>query len=159
MNRHFAEAGDPAIRIAQLANGFTVVTEAMPQVATATLGVWVGAGSRHERPHEHGLSHLIEHMAFKGTTRRTARQIAEDVENVGGDINAATSTEYTAYTARVLGENVDLAIDVLGVIRRKQERSERATRLHRLFEQKGIEHPLPCSRVHRTGMGAHSDRG
>ena len=116
MNRHFAEAGDPAIRIAQLANGFTVVTEAMPQVATATLGVWVGAGSRHERPHEHGLSHLIEHMAFKGTARRTARQIAEDVENVGGDINAATSTEYTAYTARVLGENVDLAIDVLGDI-------------------------------------------
>ena len=116
MNRHFAEAGDPAIRIAQLANGFTVVTEAMPQVATATLGVWVGAGSRHERPHEHGLSHLIEHMAFKGTARRTARQIAEDIENVGGDINAATSTEYTAYTARVLGENVDLAIDVLGDI-------------------------------------------
>ena len=116
MNRHFAEAGDPAIRIAQLANGLTVATEAMPQVATATLGVWVGAGSRHERPHEHGLSHLIEHMAFKGTARRTARQIAEDIENVGGDINAATSTEYTAYTARVLGENVDLALDVLGDI-------------------------------------------
>jgi predicted Zn-dependent peptidase len=116
MNRHFIRAGDPEVRISRLANGFTVVTEAMPQVATATLGVWVSAGSRHELPHEHGLSHLIEHMAFKGTTRRTARQIAEDVENVGGDINAATSTEYTSYTARVLGENVDLALDVLGDI-------------------------------------------
>jgi predicted Zn-dependent peptidase len=116
MNRHFVRTGDPEVRITQLANGFTVATEAMPQVATATLGVWVGAGSRHELPHEHGLSHLIEHMAFKGTARRTARQIAEDVENVGGDINAATSTEYTAYTARVLGENVDLALDVLGDI-------------------------------------------
>ena len=88
----------------------------MPEIATATLGVWVGAGSRHEQPHEHGLSHLIEHMAFKGTARRSARQIAEDIENVGGDINAATSVEYTSYTARVLGENVDVALDVIGDI-------------------------------------------
>jgi predicted Zn-dependent peptidase len=70
----------------------------MPEIATATLGVWVGVGSRHEEPHEHGLSHLIEHMAFKGTARRSARAIAEDIENVGGDINAATSVEYTSYT-------------------------------------------------------------
>ncbi len=116
MNRHFTRAGDPQVRITQLANGFTVATETMQQVATATLGVWVGAGSRHELPHEHGLSHLIEHMAFKGTARRSARQIAEAIETVGGDINAATSTEFTAYTARVLGENVDLALDVLGDI-------------------------------------------
>jgi predicted Zn-dependent peptidase len=88
----------------------------MPEIATATLGVWVGTGSRHELPHEHGLSHLIEHMAFKGTTRRSARRIAEDIENVGGDINAATSVEYTSYTARVLGENIDVALDVLGDI-------------------------------------------
>src|SRR3712207_1564323 len=115
MNRHFS-ASDPHVRITQLANGFTVATEAMPHVATATLGVWVGAGSRHEREDEHGLSHLLEHMAFKGTTRRTARQIAEDVENVGGEINAATSTEFTFYSARVLGEHVDLALDVLGDI-------------------------------------------
>ena len=78
--------------------------------------MWVGTGSRHEKAQEHGLSHLIEHMAFKGTTRRSARQIAEDIENVGGDINAATSVEYTSYTARVLGENIDVALDVLGDI-------------------------------------------
>ncbi|HEY7382590.1 MAG TPA: pitrilysin family protein [Beijerinckiaceae bacterium] len=115
MNRYFA-ASDPAVRITQLGNGLTVATEAMAHVATATLGVWVGAGSRHEFADEHGLSHLIEHMAFKGTARRSARQIAEDVENVGGEINAATSSEFTFYSARVLGENVDLALDVLADI-------------------------------------------
>jgi predicted Zn-dependent peptidase len=109
-------ASDPHVRLTRLANGFTVATEAMDHLATATLGVWVGAGSRHEREREHGLSHLLEHMAFKGTQRRSARQIAEDVENVGGDINAATSTEQTFYSARVLGENVGLALDVLGDI-------------------------------------------
>lgn len=114
MNHHFVR--EKRIDITQLANGLTVATERMPEIATATLGVWVGTGSRHEMAHEHGLSHLIEHMAFKGTTRRSARQIAEDIENVGGDINAATSVEYTSYTARVLGENVDVAVDVLGDI-------------------------------------------
>jgi predicted Zn-dependent peptidase len=114
MNHHFVR--EKRIDITQLANGFTVATERMPEIATATLGVWVGTGSRHEMAHEHGLSHLIEHMAFKGTTRRSARRIAEDIENVGGDINAATSVEYTSYTARVLGETIDVALDVLGDI-------------------------------------------
>ena len=114
MNRHFEPV--PAIEITTLSNGLMVATERMPAIATATLGVWVGTGSRHEEAHEHGLSHLIEHMAFKGTARRSARRIAEDIENVGGDINAATSVEYTSYTARVLGENVDVALDVLGDI-------------------------------------------
>jgi len=114
MNQHFVH--EKRIEITTLSNGLMVATERMPAIATATLGVWVGTGSRHEEPHEHGLSHLIEHMAFKGTARRSARQIAEDIENVGGDINAATSVEYTSYTARVLGENVDVALDVLGDI-------------------------------------------
>jgi predicted Zn-dependent peptidase len=114
MNQHFVR--EKRIDITTLPNGLMVATERMPEIATATLGVWVGTGSRHEEPHEHGLSHLIEHMAFKGTARRSARQIAEDIENVGGDINAATSVEYTSYTARVLGENVDVALDVLGDI-------------------------------------------
>ncbi|HEY8382988.1 MAG TPA: pitrilysin family protein [Microvirga sp.] len=114
MNKHFVR--EPLIEISRLANGFTIATERMPEIATATLGVWVGTGSRHEEAHEHGLSHLIEHMAFKGTARRSARQIAEDIENVGGDINAATSVEYTSYTAKVLGENIDVALDVLGDI-------------------------------------------
>ncbi|WP_404290278.1 M16 family metallopeptidase [Microvirga sp. RSM25] len=114
MNQHFVR--EKRVDITTLSNGLMVATERMPEIATATLGVWVGTGSRHERPHEHGLSHLIEHMAFKGTARRSARQIAEDIENVGGDINAATSVEYTSYTARVLGADVDVALDVLGDI-------------------------------------------
>lgn len=117
MNQHFATHGaSPDLKITRLDNGLTVVTEAMPGVATATLGVWVGAGSRHERVEEQGLSHLIEHMAFKGTRTRSARRIAEDIENVGGDINAATSAEGTSYTARVLGEDAGVALDVLGDI-------------------------------------------
>ncbi len=107
---------ESGVTITVLPNGLTVATEALPEVRTATVGVWVAAGSRHERPDEHGLSHLIEHMAFKGTARRSARQIAEDIENVGGEINAATSTEFTSYSARVLGEDVGLAVDVLGDI-------------------------------------------
>ena len=117
MNQHFATHGaSPDLKITKLDNGVTVVTEAMPGVATATLGVWVGAGSRHERAEEGGLSHLIEHMAFKGTKTRSARRIAEDIENVGGDINAATSAEGTSYTARVLGEDAGVALDVIGDI-------------------------------------------
>jgi predicted Zn-dependent peptidase len=114
MNRHFVR--EPAIAVTRLDNGYLVATERMPELATASLGIWVGTGSRHEQAHEHGLSHLIEHMAFKGTARRSARAIAEDIENVGGEINAATSVEYTSYTARVLGENVDVALDVIGDI-------------------------------------------
>jgi len=93
-----------------------VVTDRMAHLETASLGVWVGAGSRDERPDEHGISHLLEHMAFKGTTRRSARQIAEEIEAVGGDLNAATSIETTAYYARVLRADVALALDVLADI-------------------------------------------
>ena len=104
------------VRISTLPNGVTVATETLPDVRTASVGIWVAAGSRHERPDEHGLSHLIEHMAFKGTRRRNARTIAEDIENVGGEINAATSTEFTYYSTRVLAEDAGLGIDVLGDI-------------------------------------------
>ena len=102
-----------SVEVTRLPSGLTVVTDAMPHLESASLGVWVGAGSRDERPDEHGISHLLEHMAFKGTTRRTARQIAEEVEAVGGDLNAATSVETTSYYARVLRADVPLAIDVL----------------------------------------------
>src|SRR6202044_2684201 len=80
------------------------------------LGVWVNSGSRDERRDEHGISDFLEHMAFKGTRRRSARQIAEEIEAVGGDLNAATSVESTAYFARVLKAAVPLAIDVLADI-------------------------------------------
>jgi predicted Zn-dependent peptidase len=101
------------VTVEKLKNGITVVTETMPHLKTAALGIWVGAGSRHEAETEHGISHLLEHMAFKGTRRRDARTIAEEIEAVGGDLNAATSVEATAYYARVLGEHVPLGLDIL----------------------------------------------
>jgi len=104
------------VEVTRLPSGLTIVTDAMAHLETAALGVWVGAGSRDEETDEHGISHLLEHMAFKGTSRRTARQIAEEIEAVGGDLNAATSVESTAYYARVLRADVPLALDVLSDI-------------------------------------------
>ncbi|HKF12637.1 MAG TPA: pitrilysin family protein [Xanthobacteraceae bacterium] len=105
-----------SVEVTRLPSGLVVVTDVMPHLQTAALGVWVGSGSRNEQPDEHGISHLLEHMAFKGTSRRTARQIAEEIEAVGGDLNAATSIETTAYYARVLRADVPLALDVLADI-------------------------------------------
>src|ERR1700730_13018747 len=102
--------------VTRLPSGLVVVTDTMSYLETASLGVWVGSGSRDEMPDEHGISHLLEHMAFKGTSRRTARQIAEEIEAVGGDLNAATGVETTAYYARVLRADVPLALDVLSDI-------------------------------------------
>jgi predicted Zn-dependent peptidase len=116
MNQHFVREVDLELQVTRLPNDLTIVTERMPHIKTATLGMWVGVGSRHERDEEHGLSHLLEHMAFKGTRRRSARKIAEDIENVGGEINAATSVEFTNYSARVLGDDIEVALDVLGDI-------------------------------------------
>ena len=87
--------------VTRLKNGLRVVSHHMPHVETVSLGVWVAAGARHERQTEHGISHLLEHMAFKGTERRSASDIAEEIEAVGGELNAATSLETTAYFARI----------------------------------------------------------
>jgi len=105
-----------SVEVSKLPSGLTVVTDTMPHLETAALGVWTGVGGRDEKPNEHGISHLLEHMAFKGTTTRTSREIAEEIEAVGGDLNAATSVETTAYYARVMKADVPLALDVLSDI-------------------------------------------
>ena len=105
-----------SVQVTILPSGLAVVTDATTQVKTAAIGVFVGAGSRHESEEEHGLSHLLEHMAFKGTRRRSARDIAEAIEDVGGDLNAETGVERTGYFARVMGGDAPLALDVLGDI-------------------------------------------
>src|SRR5215470_1653103 len=102
--------------LAQLPNGLRVVSHHMPHVETVSLGVWIAAGARHERIAEHGISHLLEHMAFKGTERRSASGIAEEIEAVGGELNAATSLETTAYFARVLEGDEAVALDILADI-------------------------------------------
>jgi predicted Zn-dependent peptidase len=104
------------IRITTLGNGLRVVTDRMDGIETASVGLWVGAGARHEAADQTGIAHFLEHMAFKGTARRTARAIAEAIEDVGGYLNAYTSREVTAYYARVLAADVSLAIDVIADI-------------------------------------------
>jgi predicted Zn-dependent peptidase len=112
------------VECTRLASGLTVVTENMPHLESVALGTWIKSGSRNETEAEHGIAHLLEHMAFKGTQRRSARQIAEEIENVGGELNAATSTETTSYYARVLKDNVPLAVDILADILTESEFDE-----------------------------------
>lgn len=104
------------VDISHLDNGLTVATHSMSQVESVALGLWVKTGSRNERFEQHGIAHLLEHMAFKGTANRSALQIATQIEDVGGEINAATSVESTAYFARVLQDDLPLAIDILSDI-------------------------------------------
>ncbi len=103
-------------QITRLANGLTVITETMPHIETTSLGVWVGVGARHETLAENGISHFLEHMSFKGTASRSAQAIAEEIESVGGELNAATGLETTAYYARVLKGDEGLALDLLADI-------------------------------------------
>ena len=104
------------INLTTLPNGLRIVTERMAGIASASVGVWVLAGGRHEAAEQNGIAHFLEHMAFKGTKRRSALQIAEEIEDVGGYINAYTSREVTAYYARVLEADVPLGLDVIADI-------------------------------------------
>lgn len=104
------------VKISRLSNGLVIATDPMLQLESASLGVWVGAGTRNETAPVMGISHMLEHMAFKGTTTRSARAIAEEIEAVGGFLNAYTSREQTAFHARVLKEDVTLALDLISDI-------------------------------------------
>lgn len=106
------------VSVTALANGFRVISHHMPHLETASLGVWIGAGARSETAARNGISHLLEHMAFKGTAKRSAREIAEEIESVGGELNAATSLETTNYYARVLKNDVPLAVELIADILR-----------------------------------------
>lgn len=105
-----------AVTVSTLPNGLRVATDTMPHVETVSVGVWVDAGTRDETSEINGVSHLLEHMAFKGTERRSARAIAEEIEAVGGHLNAYTGRESTAYYAKVLKEDLGLAVDILADI-------------------------------------------
>jgi len=103
-------------RLTTLNNGVRVVTHNMASVETATVGVWVGAGTRNETADVNGVAHLLEHMAFKGTETRSATDIAEQIEAVGGHLNAYTGRESTVYYAKVLKEDIGLALDIIADI-------------------------------------------
>ena len=96
-----------------LDNGIRVISETIPYVKSVTLGIWVGTGSRNEQDDNHGISHFIEHLMFKGTHQRSAKEIAEMVDAVGGQLNAFTAKEYTCYYIKVIDSHLDLAIDIL----------------------------------------------
>jgi predicted Zn-dependent peptidase len=102
-----------SVRITTLDNGFRIATDRMESVETTSLGVWAGVGTRHEPAEHNGVAHLLEHMAFKGTKRRSARDIVVEIEDVGGFLNAYTGREQTAFYAKVLAEDTELAVDIL----------------------------------------------
>lgn len=104
------------MRATRLPNGIRVLSEELADLPSATVGIWVENGSRYETNEQAGISHFLEHLFFKGTERRTAAQIAEEIDAVGGVVNAFTSKEYTCYYAKVLPEHLPLALDVLGDI-------------------------------------------
>jgi predicted Zn-dependent peptidase len=105
-----------SVRLSQLSNGMRVLTDTVNTVETVSIGVYVPIGTRHEPKKINGVSHMLEHMAFKGTERRSALAIASEIEDVGGHLNAYTSREHTAYHAKVLKEDVALALDLLADI-------------------------------------------
>lgn len=99
--------------ISILNNGLRIVSLKYPQFETVSLGIWVNTGSAYERENMNGISHFLEHMVFKGTASRSATAISEDIENVGGQTNAYTSREFTAFYAKMLKDDLELAVDVL----------------------------------------------
>lgn len=133
------------VKTTVLANGMTVVTDSMPHLKTAALGVWVRTGSRAERPDQNGITHLLEHMAFKGTATRSARDIAEQIEAVGGELNASTSIEHTNYYARILAEDLALAVELLADILQNSEfdQEELVREKHVILQEIGAAHDSP----------------
>src|SRR5436309_5540656 len=116
------------IEMSTLSNGVRVITEAMPHVRSVSVGIWIGSGSRRETAEENGISHFIEHMLFKGTTRRSAEAIAREVDSIGGNLDAFTAKELVCFNTKVLDEHLPLAFDVLADLV-----------LHPLFRDEDIE--------------------
>src|ERR1044071_3292364 len=116
------------IEITALANGVRVITEVMPHVRSVSVGIWVGSGSRREARDQNGISHFIEHMLFKGTTSRSAEDIARAVDSIGGNLDAFTAKEQVCFNTKVLDEHLSQAFDVLADLV-----------LHPMFREEDIE--------------------
>jgi predicted Zn-dependent peptidase len=134
-----------SVELSRLKNGIAIATHHMPHLESLALGLWVGAGARSEAKREHGISHLLEHMAFKGTTRRSARDIAETIEAVGGEMNAETSVDHTTYYLRLLKGDLALGLDVLGDIISDPllDPEELALEQHVILQEIGAAHDVP----------------
>lgn len=138
-----------AVKLTKLENGLTVVTDQMEYLKTTALGVWVKAGSRSEGEHENGITHLLEHMAFKGTNKRNAREIAEEIEAVGGEMNASTSVEHTNYYVRTLADDAPLGLDILSDILQDSiiDPEELAREKHVILQEIGAAQDMPDDQV------------
>lgn len=151
----------PGFRRTVLDNGLTILSESMPSVRSIALGVWVRRSSVHERPEEMGISHFLEHMVFKGTERRSAREIAMSLESLGGSLDAFTSREHTSFQARVLDEHLPQAADVLCDLVSRPALRESDLRLERqvVLEEIGMVEDTPDDLVfelhNETLWGAH----
>lgn len=134
----------------QLKNGLRVVIEKIPTVRSVSFGIWVKTGSRNETPNNSGISHFIEHMLFKGTERFSAKEIAEQFDAIGGNVNAFTSKEYTCYYAKVLDEHLPIAVDVLSdmFFHSKLERDELAREKNVILEEISMYEDTPDDMVH-----------
>ncbi len=145
------DPGGITVHRTAIPSGPRVYTEVIPAVRSVTLGVWVPIGSRHETPSTAGATHFLEHLLFKGTERRSALDIAADVESVGGEINAFTTKEYTCYHVRVLDEHLDVAVDVLAdmlgqsLLRRSDIEAERPVVLEEIAMSE--DDPLDLART------------
>jgi len=145
-------------QVTTLPNGLRVASETTPHAATATVGVWIDAGSRYESASDNGAAHFLEHMAFKGTTTRDARALETEVENMGGHLNAYTSREQTCYYARVFSKDVPAALDILGDILQRSlldaaavER-ERDVILREMQEVEGVPEEVVFDHLHATAF-------
>jgi predicted Zn-dependent peptidase len=116
------------IEITRLTNGVRVITETMPHVRSVSVGIWVGTGSRRENSEQNGISHFIEHMLFKGTTKRSAEDIARSVDSIGGNLDAFTAKELVCFNTKVLDQHLSLAMDVIADLV-----------LHPLFREEDID--------------------
>eukprot|EP00899_Mesostigma_viride_P025916 jgi/Mesvir1/6509/Mv16778-RA.1 len=155
---------DPGTRVTTLSNGLRVATETTPYANTATVGVWIDAGSRYENDSNNGTAHFLEHMAFKGTKKRSTRDLELEVEGMGGHLNAYTSREHTTYYAKVFKKDVPVALDILSDILQNSSLHERAIEnersviLREMQEVEGQPDEVLFDHLHATAF-QHSPLG
>ncbi|MGO4887730.1 M16 family metallopeptidase [Anaerobacillus sp. MEB173] len=146
----------------EMPNGVRIILEQIPTVRSVSLGIWIGTGSRYETKQENGISHFLEHMFFKGTETRTAREIAETFDGIGGQVNAFTSKEYTCYYAKVLDDHAELALDVLAdmFFHSSFEKEELEKEKNVVYEEIKMYEDTPDDIVHdmlsQASFGSHS---
>lgn len=141
----------------KMPNGLTVIGERLPHFRSVSVGLWLGVGSQYESQEEGGLSHFLEHMAFKGTDRRTAREIAEAMDEVGGQLNAFTAKEMTCFYAKVIDEHLELSMDVLSdmMLHSRFDPAELEKEKGVVLEEIAMVEDEPEDLAHELSMLAH----